>query len=104
MNARNNARLPDPFSLNTRTKMKPPLLMCQSCGVENFASEFFGISEDKGLTGTSYEWLVDLSRGADLRPPVAELSCPVCGARNSSNIGRGILNFLIGESDREHPY
>ena len=80
------------------------LILCQACGRVNYASEMFGIDADKGLSSTGYHWLKGLVHGSKLEDPHEDMVCPTCGARKESNLGRAIMNFLIGESAREHVY
>lgn len=89
--------MPFPFTMGGAHN----LVLCQSCGQESYASEFFGIDAEMGLTGVSPDWVKGLRHGSQLEDPEADMTCPSCGARKGSNLGRRIMNFLIGESGRE---
>ncbi len=89
--------MPYPFTMGCAHN----LILCQSCGRENYVTEMFGITKNKGLDSQPYEWVSAMVRESGIEHAMV---CPVCGAREDTNLGRKLMNFMIGESAREHTY
>lgn len=90
--------IPEPFAVDEWSN----IIRCKICSLDSYASEFFGnsIFVDKHNKSTRMESIV-----GSLAPSLImsrHMVCPRCGAKIGCSLGNRIINFMIGESDREH--
>ena len=87
-------KLPYPFAMDDHHN----LIRCLLCGMEHYARDLFRRT-NPSYDPLAYDFTKGLVHQKELEDHGDDMSCPSCGARPETTLGRKIINFFIGGSD-----